>query len=140
MNNEDIHGPVPEDTRAGSGLPASKGKQAFQNINRELSDDDLTNPAVGKLLLNELDRLEIENDELKDYQDRFYETDKKVAVLQEKNKTNLATQIISGGCFTIGGALLGHGMSEPSDWGIMVCGALVLIIAIAAIFAKAVKR
>ena len=46
MNNEDIHGPVPEDTRAGSGLPMPRGKQAFQNITRELSDDDLTNPAV----------------------------------------------------------------------------------------------
>ena len=140
MNNEDIHGPVPEDTRDGSAPPMPKGKQAFQNITRELSDDDLTNSAVGKFLLDEIDRLESENDELKDYQDRFYETDKKVAVLQEKNKTNLATQIISGGCFTIGGALLGHGMYEPSDWGIMVCGALVLIIAIAAIFAKEVKR
>ena len=140
MNNEDTRESVSKEAGDGSARPLLKGRRAFQNITRELSDDDLTNPAVGKLLLNELDRLEIENDELKDYQDRFYETDKKVAVLQKKNKTNLATQIISGGCFTIGGALLGHGMSEPSDWGIMVCGALVLIIAIAAIFAKAVKR
>lgn len=136
MNNEDIHGPVPEDTKAGSGLSASKGKQAFENINRKLSDDDLTNPVVGKFLLNEKDRLEIENDELKDYQDRFYEADKKVAVLEEKNKTNLATEILSGVCFTIGGVLLGHGMSEPSGW-IIGCGALVFIIGIAA---KAVKR
>ena len=136
MNNEDIHGPVPEDTRAESGLPMPKGKQAFQNINRKLSDDDLTNPAVGKFLLNEKDRLEIENDELKDYQDRFYETDKKVAVLQEKNKTNLATEITSVGCIAMGGVLLGHGMSEPSGW-IIGCGALVFIIGIVA---KAVKR
>ena len=136
MNNEDIHGPVPEDTRAGSGIPMPKGKQAFQNITRELSDDDLKNPAVGKLLLNEIDRLEIENDELGDYKEQFHEADKKVAVLKEKNKTHLATQIISGGCFTIGGVLLGHGISEPSDGRIIVCGALVLIIAIAAIFAR----
>lgn len=63
MNNEDIHGPVPEDTGDGSGLPA--GKQAFQNITRELSDKDLTNPAVGKLLLDERDRLESEKAELR---------------------------------------------------------------------------
>ena len=113
MNNEDIHGPVPEDTGDGSGLPASKGKRTFQNITRELSDKDLTNPAVGKLLLNELDRLEIENDELKKrlenendklskYREKFHESDKKVAVLQKKNKTHLAAEIISGGCFAIG--------------------------------------
>ena len=122
MNNEDIHGPVPEDTGDGSGLPASEGKRAFENITRELSDDDLTKPAVGKLLLNELDRLEIENDEqkkrleiendkLSNYREKFHEADKKVAVLQEKNKTHLAAEIISGGCFAIGGVLLGHGMS-----------------------------
>lgn len=139
MNNEDIHGPVPEDTRDGSAPPMPKGKQAFQNVNRKLSDDDLTNPAVGKLLLNEKDRLEIENDELKDYQDRFYETDKKVAVVQEKNKTHLATEITSVGCIAMGGVLLGHGISEPSNW-IIGCGALVFIIGIVAIFAKAVKR
>ena len=138
MNNEDIHGPVPEDTGDGSGLPASKGKRAFQNITRELSDDDLTKPAVGKLLLNELDRLESENAELRNYREQFQEADKKVAVLQEKNKTHLAAEIISGGCFAIGGVLLGHGMSQPSGW-IIVCGAIVFIIAIFAIIAK-VKR
>lgn len=136
MNNEDIHGPVPEDTRDGSAPPMPKGKQAFQNVNRELSDDDLTNPAVGKVLLNEKDRLEIENDELGDYQDRFYEADKKVAVLKEKNKRHLATEITSVGCIAMGGVLLGHGMSEPSGW-IIGCGALVFIIGIVA---KAVKR
>lgn len=139
MNNEDIHGPEPEDTSTGSGLPMPKGKQAFQYITRELSDDDLKNPAVGKLLLNEIDRLEIENDELGDYKEQFHEADKKVAVLQEKSKTHLVAEITSVGCIAIGGILIGHGMSEPSNW-IIGCGALVFIIGIVAIVAKVVKR
>lgn len=139
MNNEDIHGPEPEDTSAGSGLPMPKGKQAFQYITRELSDDDLKNPAVGKLLLNEIDRLEIENDELGDYKEQFHEADKKVAVLKEKSKTHLVAEITSVGCIAIGGILIGHGMSEPSNW-IIGCGALVFIIGIVAIVAKVVKR
>ena len=89
MNNEDIHGPEPEDTSAGSGLPMPKGKQAFQYITRELSDDDLTNPAVLKLLLEERDILANENAELRSYQAQFHGADKKVAVLEEKNKTHL---------------------------------------------------
>lgn len=141
MNNEDIHGPVPEDTRAESGLPMPKGKQAFQNINRELSDDDLTNPAVGKLLLNELDRLESENAELKDYQEQFHEADKKVAVLQEKSKIHLATEILSGVCFTIGAAMIGYApvlwKSQPSGWMVLVFGSVLIF---GGIFAKAVKR
>lgn len=151
MNNEDIHGPVPEDTGDGSGLPASKGKRAFQNITRELSDDDLTNPAVGKLLLNELDRLEIENDELKKrlenendklskYREQFQEADKKVAVLEEKGKTHLATEIISAVCFTIGAVLIGYApvlwKSQPSGWIALAFGSILII---GGIFAK-VKR
>ncbi len=139
MNNEDIHGPESEDTSAGSDLPMPKGKQAFQYITRELSDDDLKNPAVGKLLLNEIDRLEIENDELGDYKEQFHEADKKVAVLKEKSKTHLVAEITSVGCIAIGGILIGHGMSEPSNW-IIGCGALVFIIGIVAIVAKVVKR
>lgn len=141
MNNEDIHGPVPEDTRAGSGLPMPKGKQAFQYITRELSDDDLTNPAVLKLLLEERDILANENAELKSYQAQFHETDKKVAVLEEKNKTHLVAEILSGVCFTIGAAMLGYApvlwKSQPSGWIALVFG---LVLIIGGIFAKAVKR
>ena len=152
MNNEDIHGPVPEDIGDGSGLPTSKEKQAFQNITRELSDDDLTNPAVGKLLLDERDRLEIENDELKkrlenendklsNYREKFHEADKKVAVLQEKNKTHLATEIISAVCFTIGAVLIGYApvlwKSQPSGWIALALGSILII---GGIVAKVVKR
>ena len=141
MNNEDIHGPVPEDTGDESGLPASKGKRAFQNITRELSDDDLTKPAVGKLLLNELDRLESENAELRNYREQFQEADKKVAVLQEKNKTHLATEIISAVCFTIGAVLIGYApvlwKSQPSGWIALALGSILII---GGIVAKVVKR
>ena len=141
MNNEDIHGPVPEDTGDGSGLPASKGKRAFQNITPELSDDDLTKPAVGKLLLNELDRLESENAELRNYREQFQEADKKVAVLQEKNKTHLATEIISAVCFTIGAVLIGYApvlwKSQPSGWIALALGSILII---GGIVAKVVKR
>ncbi len=141
MNNEDIHGPVTEDIEDGSGLPASKGKRAFQNITRELSDKDLTNPAVGKLLLNELDRLESENAELSNYREQFQEADKKVAVLQEKNKTHLATEIISAVCFTIGAVLIGYApvlwKSQPSGWIALALGSILII---GGIVAKVVKR
>ena len=141
MINEDTRAPVPKDTREGSDLPQRKGQSAFQNIDRELSEDDLINPAVAKLLLGEKDRLEIENAELRNYQEKFYETDKMVAVLKEKSQTNLATEIISVVLFTVGAAMLGYAPalweSQPSGWIALVLGAVLII---GGIFAKAVKR
>ena len=84
------------------------GRQAFRKLPRELTEQDLENPAVPKLLLNEIDRLEIENEEHKHYMERFHEADKKVAVLEEKGKTILALDISFGGCLTIGALILGQ--------------------------------
>ena len=105
-----------------------------------------------KLLLDDKDRLEIENSELKDqlelknaelsnYQERFHEADKKVAVLEEKSKKDLATEIISVVLFTVGAAMIGYApniwQSQPSGWIALVLGAVLII---GGILAKAVKR
>ena len=154
MTNEDRHEIVPEDmgTGDGSDIPNKKGPQAFQNFERGFSEDDPTNLAVMKLLLDDKDRLEIENSELKDqlelknaelsnYQERFHEADKKVAVLEEKSKKDLATEIISVVLFTVGAAMIGYApniwQSQPSGWIALVLGAVLII---AGILAKAVKR
>lgn len=141
MNNEDTRESVSKEAGDGSARPLLKGRRAFQNITRELSDDDLTNPAVGKLLLNEIDRLESENAEFGDYQEQFHEADKKVAVLQEKSKIHLATEILSGVCFTIGAAMIGYApvlwKSQPSGWMVLVFGSVLIF---GGIFAKVVRR
>ena len=45
-------------------VKAKVGRKAFSGAHRELNDTELSSPAVQKLLLDEIDRLERENNEL----------------------------------------------------------------------------
>lgn len=63
----------------------SKGS-AWSRLSRELSDDDLNQPGTKKMILEKLDNLSDENESLKSYQAKFYDVDKKYAVLTEKYK------------------------------------------------------
>jgi hypothetical protein len=125
------------------GVEPAKGKsrrKALTSLRRELSDKELLSPAVQKLLLDEIDRLEEENTELAGYRSRFYDADKKAAVLNQKQNINGAHEIISLACITIGGAALGY---APSVWSSQPTGAISLIfglvLVVAGILAKAIK-
>ena len=113
----------------------------MRKIQRAVSEEALANPEAMRFLVNENDRLEIENIELKNYQKMFYEADKKVAVLQEKSKTDLAIEIYSGVLFTVGAAMLGYApalwKSQPLGGMVLVFGAVMII---GGIIAKVVKR
>ena len=52
-----------------------KGRQALSNVPRELSEEEISSPAVQRMLLDELDRLETEAGELGEFKDRFYSAD-----------------------------------------------------------------
>lgn len=116
------------------------GRKALASIGRELSDKELLSPAVQKFLLDEVDRLEEDNTELAGYRSRFHDADKKVAVLQQKQTTSIAHEIISLSCITVGGAALGY---APSIWSSQPTGFIALAFGVVLVFggivAKAVK-
>lgn len=121
----------------------TKGKgrrRAFASSHRELSDKELLSPAVQKLLLDEIDRLEGDNAELGGYRSRFHDADKKAAVLQQKQAISIAHEIISLSCITVGGAALGY---APSVWTSQPTGGIALAFGVVLVFggivAKAVK-
>lgn len=96
----------------------SKGRNRRKSLalaHRELNDEELASPAVQKLLLDEIDRLENENIALKSYQSDFYLTDKKLAILEQKNKQTLSFEILSLTCTTIGAACIGYSRAIWSD-------------------------
>jgi len=72
--------------------PTQKARKALSHLKRELSDDDLAQPGVQKLLINNLDEIEEQNVELCEYRDRFYEADKRLAVLTEKQRVRVSTR------------------------------------------------
>lgn len=126
------HGPEPLKTKA--------RRKALSALRRELSEDELKTPAVQKLLLDEIERLEEDNGELIGYRDRFHERDKHAAVLEQKIQRSNAQEIISMSCVIIGGAALGY---IPSVWGSQPTGYIALIfgglLVIFGVFAKWVK-
>ena len=79
----------------------------YTNIKRELSEDELKSPAVQKLLLNEHDKLEGRLSELEGFVERYYNSDKLRAILEEKLKTTTAFEILYSFSLTAGSALMG---------------------------------
>jgi hypothetical protein len=138
-DNDDVS---PEDTGGEtSSLTKRKGRRAFRKVTRELSDADLANPAVQRLLLDELDRLESVAEDAIEIRKNYHEADKQVAVLQVKQQINLSFEIISSGCLAVGSATLGYARylwdSPPSGYFALLFGGALIAIGIAA---KVVKR
>ena len=141
MAIEDADDFAPEDTENTGVTNEKKGRKAFGKVKREITEKDLQNPAIQKMLLDELDRLETESEEYKQYKERYHKADKRVAVLEEKSKGTLAIDILSGACLTIGAASLGYTKilweNQPSGYIALVVGGVLIAAGIAA---KVVKR
>ena len=146
MTEQDINELTLEDTEGQPGPSPPKGPRALRNISRELTEEDLANPspAVQKLLLNEIDRLEKEKEEYKHYMELFHEANRKVAVLEQQSRTALALDTIAfGGFLTIGALLLGVAPGlwshQPYGWIVVAAGVVALGIGIAAKMVSAIK-
>ena len=131
----------PEDTGEDVQVTRSKGRRAFRNVRRELSDEELSSPAIQRILIDDIERLEKESIKLGEFHDKFYEADKKAAVLEEKLKEKTAQEIVFGVCLTVGAASLGYApsvwQSQPTGWISIIFGSLLIIGGVAA---KVVKR
>jgi hypothetical protein len=113
MNENENEGLAPEDTGGGEKLYHAKGRKAFRNVRRELSDDELSSPAVQRLLIDEIERLEKENGELKIFRDDYHQADKNLGIMAEKSKIVIAQDVIFGVCLSVGSGLIGL---VPSVW------------------------
>jgi hypothetical protein len=88
------------------GLPTS-GRRAFSEIRRQLSIEELSSPGVHKLIIEDLDRAEVECEGLRDFVERYHDADKRAAVLQEKVKRRNAFEVLHSLCLVVGGGLVG---------------------------------
>ncbi len=123
-----------EPREGGSAQGNRKGRQALSNVRRELSEEEISSPAVQRMLLDELDRLETEAGELREFKDRFYSADKDAAVLRERLRASVARD--SG--LAIGAAMLGL---VPSLWAFQPIGWVVTALGVSlVVFALVAKR
>lgn len=85
---------------------ASYKSKAYSKLSRELSEEDLSNPSISKMLLSQIDTLETENILLKKIEENFHIIDKENGILKEKQKRNVASDILSQFCLTLAEGLL----------------------------------
>jgi hypothetical protein len=93
--SEDLESPdvEPEDSGEDITVRPHKGRRAFTNVRRELSDEELSSPAVQRMLIDDIERLEKEKFDLSEYQEKFHEADKNAAILEEKLKASVTQEI-----------------------------------------------
>lgn len=120
---------------------APKAHRAFSRLKRELSDDDLNAPGVQKMLLESLAQAEEETTALKSFRDKYYEADKRNAVLEEKRNVDVAAEVLSTGTIAIGAAALVYG---ACDWSHQpnaeIAVALGAVLTLVGILAKVIRR
>jgi hypothetical protein len=108
----------------------SKGRPSFARLRRELSDEELSSPAVQKLLLDEIERLERDCTDLRGFRDRYYEASQDRAVLKEQMKAATSLEVLYVGCLTIGSAALAFSPTlwdkQPAGWIVLVFGIVLL--------------
>ena len=92
--------------------PALKFPRPLSAIRREITEEELDNPATKRLIIGELDRLEGVVGSLAEYRESFHEADKEVGVLKERLKRTVAVDIIFGTTLTVGAALVGRQMAK----------------------------
>ena len=112
----------------------------YSKLRRELADDDLSNPAVQKLLISEIDKLESRVCELELIETKYHETDKDKAVLEEKLRTYNSMEVLYSFCLAIGSGLLGFASMfevEKKGWIFIVSGSILII---GGILSKLVKK
>jgi len=102
----------------------------FQKIARELAADDLSNSAVHKLLLNELDKLEDQVASLQSVKEDYHKLDKENAVLKEKVKKNTAFELLYTICLAVGSACIGFSKLfnfSEQGWVLVLFGGVLIL-------------
>lgn len=93
-------------------------KNPYSNLRREITEDDLASPAIQRILLSEVDKLEnrflaledkLKNKttELEELQKKFHEVDKERDILKEKQKISKSQEILYSFCLAAGSVIIG---------------------------------
>lgn len=85
----------------------------MRDLRLQLTDEELKQTGVQKLLLEDLERAELECDTLRVYVERYHEADKEAAILKEKLRTETAFETMTNVGLIGGGAILGI---APNVW------------------------
>ena len=106
----------------------------YSKLKRELSEEDLKSPAVQRLLLAEIDKLEFKVSDYGVLRNNFHKIDKECSVLKEKAKSSKSSEILYGFSLTIGSIIIGlsslvwddgYGWINLTIGGLLIIGGLI---------------
>lgn len=141
IQKKDIETDLEPDSKGQDIGTTKTNRNAFSKLAFELTDEDLNSKGTQKLLLSEISRLESETLKLNDFRTKYYNSDKESAVLKEKQKIFMFSEILYSISLTIGAMLIGLTPSINSNnvpsWLISGIGGILII---GSILAKVIKR
>jgi hypothetical protein len=89
------------------GVPPSGRRAAFRDVRRQLTDTELTQPGVTKLLIAMLEEADSDRADLEPYVKLYYDAAIRVATLTEQAKTQKAIEVFFGVGVGLGGTIIG---------------------------------
>ena len=120
---------------------ATKPASALAGISRSLTEDELSSTGARKLIIDRLDKAEMDVVQLREYEAKYHDSDKKVAILTEKATQTNSFEILYGASLVLGSIFAGL---APSVWDKQPYGWLSLFagigLVIGAVIAKGVRR
>lgn len=123
----------------------NKRRNAFSNLKRELTDEDLKSPGTLRLILRDLDNYEECKSQLDKYKSMFHEKDKDNAVLETKLGASNGFDILYSVMLSLGSALMGMVPSiQNKDGNVyymsVVVGAIGLVVLLSGILTRLFKK
>jgi hypothetical protein len=86
---------------------SSKSPNAYENLTRGLTPDELSQTGTQKLILNDLMKAEKMVAELQPFRDMYHEVCKEKSVLDEKLTKTKNAEVLYSFCITSGGIIIG---------------------------------
>jgi hypothetical protein len=122
----------------------------YSNLKRGLSEEDLKTPAVQRILLSEVDKLENRSLELESQlkernesferlKDNYHTVDKERSILNEKFNTSISQEVLYSFCLTSGSIIIGVSKNywdKGFGWIFLVIGGFLIL---GGLISKAIK-
>lgn len=112
-----------EAVKQGITTPSRKAK-SYVSLKRNLSEKELMNIGSVNLMIDDIDRMESEIYELRQFRNMFHENDKNIAVLKEKLSAYKLSELSYNISISLGALLIG---SAKTLWSIEYFGVVALI-------------
>ncbi|HOD79716.1 MAG TPA: hypothetical protein PKI10_15785 [Syntrophorhabdus sp.] len=131
----------PTTTSAAGLLPETKPASALSGISRSLTEDELSSSGARKLIIDRLDKAEMEIIQLREFEAKYHDADKQVAILTEKAAKTNSFEFLYGATLVLGSIFAGL---SPSVWDKQPYGWLSLLagigLVIGAVVTKGVRK